>query len=234
MDDRHHRILEVSIKWTEVAGAHRRSHPDLWQLCEDFASLHGEAAEQVARSVANATSSSEADETLMLLVIHGMNIYRMAVGLVVEGEFDVALYFFRALFDVGPLIYGTQHPDLVEEGKALSAAEARIRFVKGLREDGHESEADWMDKLWRDREYALMQEMAHLNRAHLAQLIRPTATHRELTLGPRYDDEQCTALLRGILQFESRTLIFIHGTCHKWVGEEWSKRWEAAMLRYAT
>lgn len=225
-----HLTLE-DFGWNAVADAHREAQPTLWAMCHDFADLHAEAAERIARPVGPYPSAGE--EKMVLLVAHALTVYVAVAGLVARGQFDVALYLFRPLFDAGPLIVETT--DSSDEGRLeLKATPARIRFIDALRAAGHEKEAAEMEKLLREREYPLMQEMAHLNPVHLGQLVRPTSKGRELTFGPQRDAERFAVMLRGIFRYEARNIAFINHTCHRWLAEGWPERFEAVMLRYAS
>lgn len=228
------RLEDFVTGWNAVADAHRDSDPKRWALCHEFASLHVEALNAIARQ--SGAKQSPSDAAVLLLGVHAFNLYTALIGLVVRGQFDVASHLYRGLGDSGGLIYATgNHSDLAERWHSgeLKASTARKQLEADLRASDAIDAADVIKNRFLD-DFGAMNDLAHVKNIHADKLV-----HREngLTIpavGGHRDDGQYAEMVLGVLDQERWCLTFMSAVRRSALPEEWRARFTQASQLYTT
>lgn len=156
----------------EVIEANRAAIGDAWPIASNFAEFHYDLLRRLSRAAGS--SPTDAEQAVLLLGTHGLNVLSSAIGGTLRGEFDTTLYFVRAHFDTASFLLVCSHDtELARRWRhdELDASDARKRFVTALRDGAERDLADTVDRILRTDADAA-NEAAHVGLTHANKLLR--------------------------------------------------------------
>ena len=206
-----------------------------WRLAEEMADLHREAMVTLSRQAGPHSSIQE--EAVFLLGTHAFNLLTASMGEIVRGQFDVAMYLVRPLFDTAALILACGlHPDLAAKYRRgqFSAADARRQHVADLEAAGDPELATDIDRMLRE-EASAANIASHPGLVHADKLLAQTGNIISPTLGGRPDAAQAVLLARTSLLYEQQAMMWLRTGQRDALAGEWSERFDelsAAFLEW--
>lgn len=218
--------------WNATADAHRSALAKGWAVAHQFADLHGACAPAISRSL-SADPPPARERALILLALHGLNVYGTALSTTMRGQPDVSSYLLRALLDVGALTHACgHHEDLAErfiEGR-LKPARARRQLIADLRSLGENELADEFDERLRGEGDAA-NTLAHTSAHHLRSL-RASGDYAGSVpaAGGFLDIPQAKLMLGAILQVEHYFLRWFFAAVPDRLGEPWERQLDDAYI----
>jgi hypothetical protein len=212
--------------WPAYADCNLAELAEGWNLVEEMAELHWLALQ--ALSATAGRRPSKQDECVLLLGGHGLNLLIGTVELIVKGQFDVASYLLRALFDCESLSYAVHaKPELADRFLAddLRSFEGRRMIIENIRSLDPDL-ADFLDKRYRD-EFDAANDMSHVNLTQLDKLVTSDGQSITPVVGGRCDGIVARRMTGVVVEHEHWHLTWFAAFRTDTMGPDWTARYKA-------
>jgi hypothetical protein len=169
----------------------------------------------------------------MLVHVHGLNLFLAAMTHISKGQFDVAPYLLRAVFDCQSLALAVGLRDDMAlrflEHKEIRASEARQLAVDVVRT--HSSElAESINSNYK-QEFQAANELSHLGLRHIDKLLEVRDGILYPIVGGRPDGSEAVVLTRAVLLSEHMLLAWTKAFHEGLLGDDWLCRFESTTPR---
>ena len=209
-----------------IAEHHQEALGDGWRVAQQFHRLHFRAVREFAGAVEH---DGPRERAVVSLGNHSFNIYTAALDLVIRGQFDVAAYLMRPLFDMPGLVLATANDEenanrVLPGGDGLRASDAR-KWV-----EAHPEVAKALSN--EGGLYRYMNDYAHSQPYHVESILEITDDGIIPTVGGRIDDLRArrdTAIICGL---DRDILIAMGEQLHGGSGRDWRADFVLAVESY--
>ena len=223
------------VCWSGIAELHRAALGDGWDVAERFVALHTSAMWQFA---ATARPLGVCERAAIQMGVHSLNLYTGALGLLVRGQFDVASYLMRSVYDSHSLLQAASTDEdnarrLLGEipGKRLSASHARVWVERNGGFSGYGLEVDEPYQKEIAQLRSAMNRYAHTGHYQAESVLSIAEGGITPTFGGHLDGRRLLRDVAIIGKLEMYTLTVI-GRLHPSLDGEWFKSYSEAFGLY--
>lgn len=225
-------LEDLLTGWNSAADEHRAALGDGWEVARDFLQLHREA--MAAFSARIGATPSEREQATLRVAVHAHNVFVSMLGLIIRGQFDVALYLFRPLFVSETFLPAlVRHDDLARQllFSKLEGSKARKRSIADLRDSGDAQLADDIDTYYK-AQYKAWSNLAHTGSIHMDMLLERAGEVITPTLAGRRDIDAVVQFSRAAYALEDETLGSFVTFLKPALSDDWQRRHTLAHTRY--
>lgn len=169
--------------WSGIAELHRAALGAGWDVAEQFVQLHLSAVREFTVVVGQLGSREQA---VIELGVHSLNLYAGAFALLVRGQFDVAPYLMRGLYDVPCLILATDGEEAIAERFLSEDDELKPSDARRWVEANHDYARVFLNQS--DEIRSFMNEYSHVGRYQTKSMLDVSDGGITPTFGGRRDE----------------------------------------------